>query len=275
MKKFFLSLSVFISLNVIGQDLKIITYNIRFNNPEDGINSWSNRKDNVCGLLRFYDPDIFGLQEALYDQIQYIAAELKNYQWMGVGRDDGDKAGEFSPIFYDSTTLNVINKGWFWLSETPDVPGKGWDAACFRICTWALFSFKENGSQFLVFNTHFDHKGDIARSKSVELVLKQIAEINTDNLPVIFMGDLNLTPESEPVQRVKQVLNDAKETSRELPYGPEGTANGFDYNSPLDKRIDYIFVSGQIEVLKYAVLSDSKNRRYPSDHLPVFAKIRL
>ncbi|MGD2033440.1 MAG: endonuclease/exonuclease/phosphatase family protein [Bacteroidales bacterium] len=277
MKKLVFLLLLFLGLNTSGQDLKVMTYNIRNNNPgnNDGVNAWQFRKDNVCGLLRFYEADIIGLQEALNDQVEYISSALNDYQWIGVGRDDGKEAGEYAPIFFRSGSVSLFKKGWFWLSDTPDTPGKGWDAVCVRICTWALFEHTESRKKFLVFNTHFDHKGTKARSKSVRLVLEKIAEINSSDLPVIFMGDLNLTPETEPIDHLKKELNDSKDISMQPPYGPAGTSNGFDFNSMLDKRIDYIFVNDMIKVNSYAVLSDSKDRKYYSDHLPVFVSIRF
>lgn len=262
-------------LHSFGQDFNVITYNIRNNNPgnNDGENAWQYRKEQVCQLLRFHDAVIFGLQEVLIDQLQYFRHEFKDYNSVGVGRDDGKEAGEFSPIFYSSDLFQANDQGWFWLSEVLEQPGKGWDAACVRICTWIHLTHKSSGQRFYVFNTHFDHKGEIAKAKSVDLILKKIHEININQLPVIFMGDLNMTPEETPIIRLKSQLSDSREISKETPYGSVGTFNGFNLLSELKERIDYIFVNGKVQVLKYAVLSDSYNKRYYSDHLPVFVKI--
>jgi len=273
--KFLLSIFLLFSVIILNaQEINLITYNIRFNNPNDGINAWPNRSEMVAGLLRFHEADIFGLQEALIGQINDIEKQLPQMKHVGVGRDDGKEAGEFSPIFYDTIKFKLINYGWFWLSETPDKPGWGWDAHYNRICTWVKLKPKK-GIPFLYLNTHFDHQGDVARAESAKLILKKVEELNTKGLPVILSGDFNLTPETAPIQYIKHHLRDCKEISNEPPYGPDGTFNNFEINSKLPDRIDYFFVNNKVTVLKYGVLSDSKDNRYPSDHLPVFAKIRL
>jgi len=274
MKQLFTILLLLASFLLKAQEINLITYNIRYNTPNDGINAWPNRSEMVTGLLRFHEADIFGLQEALIGQINDIEKQLPQMKNVGVGRDDGKEAGEFSPIFFNTEKFKLVDSGWFWLSETPEKSGFGWDAHYNRICTWVKLKPKK-GTQFMVFNTHLDHQGDVARAESAKLILKKIVKLNTKNLPVILTGDFNLTPETEPILYIKQHLKDSKEISLVPPYGPDGTFNNFDFNSNLTDRIDYIFVNDKVTVLKYGVLSDSKDIRYPSDHLPVFAKIRL
>jgi endonuclease/exonuclease/phosphatase family metal-dependent hydrolase len=259
---------------VNAQEIKVISYNIRLNLASDGINAWPNRSEMVGSLLRFHEAEIIGLQEALVEQLKNIEQQLPQMKRVGVGRDDGIEAGEFSPILFDTTKFKLIDKGWFWLSETPDKPGWGWDARINRICTWAKLKPKK-GKEFLVLNTHFDHKGDIARAESAKLIIKKIGELNTKHLPVILMGDFNLTAETAPIQYILKYLNDSKTVSQQPPYGPDGTFNGFDFNSKLEEKIDFIFVNDKVTVEKFAVLSDSKDNRYPSDHLPVFVKLQL
>ena len=259
----------------MAQNLRIITYNIRYNNPSDGINAWPNRSDQVGALLDFHQADIFGLQEALIGQIEDIQAQLPNMTWVGVGRDDGEKAGEFSPLFYNSEKFKALKKGWFWLSETPEKPGLGWDAACNRICTWLVLKENKSGGKFMVLNTHFDHMGNKARTESAKLILRKIKELNTEKLPVILMGDFNLTPEKDPIAVIASELKDSRAISKKAPYGPEGTFNAFKFDAPMKDRIDYVFVNDQVEVKRYAVLTDSKDQRYPSDHLPVFVNLEL
>lgn len=259
----------------IAQNVRVITYNIRFNNPDDGVNAWPNRSDQVAALLDFHDVDVFGLQEALIGQIEDLQAQMPKMKWIGVGRDDGKKAGEYSPLFYDAEKYQAIKQGWFWLSQTPEKPGLGWDAACNRVCTWVILQTVKSDKKFLVFNTHFDHKGVQARSESAKLILRKIKELNPEKLPVILTGDFNLTPEQAPISLIMQDLKDSRTISKNLPYGPNGTFNGFEFTSPLKERIDYIFVSKQIEVKRYAVLSDSKDQKYPSDHLPVLVSLDL
>ncbi|VAW16126.1 Endonuclease/exonuclease/phosphatase family protein [hydrothermal vent metagenome] len=272
----FLLFLLFNCVIITAQDLNIISYNIRFNTPEDGINAWPNRVDMVTGLLQFHDADIFGLQEALRGQLKDIEEKLLQYRWIGVGRDDGGEKGEYCPVFYRSDKFNLLEKGNFWLSGQPNRPGLGWDAACPRLCTWGRFKIIGNSKEFLFFNTHFDHKGDVARGKSAKLILDSIAKIaGGEDLPVILTGDFNLTPDKAPISEIKKVLNDSRDISEEEPYGAYGTYNGFNFGYPLKRRIDYIFVNSRVVVLKYAVLTDSKEQRYPSDHLPVFVKVEL
>ena len=251
--------------------LNVMSYNIRFNNPGDSINAWSNRKEWVKALVKFYDTDILGIQEGLSDQVDYLQTAT-GFAVEGVGRDDGKKVGEFVAIYYNPARFIKRLSGHFWLSETPDIPSKGWDAAIVRLCTWVRLYDKIRKQEFYVFNTHYDHVGVLARVKSSELIQKQIPLI-AGNLPVILTGDLNVTPQTESVATLKTFLSDAREVSQEPPYGPEGSFNGFKFNAALKDRIDYIFTSKHFKVLKYGILSDSKEQRYPSDHLPVFSRV--
>ncbi len=276
MKKIFILIVILAPISMFAQQMNIITFNIRFNTPNDGINAWPNRIDMVSGLLKFHEPDIFGFQEALIGQIEDIQNTLPDYEWFGVGREDGEKAGEFSPVFFNKTKFILIENGTFWLSETPEKPSKGWDAAFNRIVTWGKFKSKVTGKHFLLFNTHFDHVGNEARKQSAIIIQDKMKEISGDRgLPVILTGDFNLYPDSEPIGLIKTFMKDSREISEVTPYGPVGTFNSFDWNAPMEKRIDYIFVQGGITVLKYAVITDSKEQRWPSDHLPVFAKVQL
>ncbi|MDO8951939.1 MAG: endonuclease/exonuclease/phosphatase family protein [Draconibacterium sp.] len=276
MRKILFLILILVPAAVFSQQMNIITFNIRLNTSSDGVNAWPNRIEMVTGLLKFHEPDIFGLQEALIVQIEDIQNNLHDYEWFGVGRDDGKKGGEFSPIFFNKTKFILIEQNTFWLSETPEIPGKGWDANLNRVVTWGKFKSKVTGKQFLVFNTHFDHRGVEARKQSAILISKKIEEMTKDkNLPVILTGDFNLTPDQEPISLIKKYFSDSREVTEQPPYGPVGTFNSFDWNAPLEGRIDYIFVYGGIKVLKYAVLTDSKEQRWPSDHLPVFAKVQL
>ena len=275
MKPTFLILLLFIGHLSMSQSIQIITYNIRLNTPDDGLNAWPNRSKEVAALIEFHHPDVFGLQEALFSQIEDLQAQLPKMKWVGVGRDDGKKSGEFSPIFYNAEKYKAVKQGCFWLSENPDKPGLGWDAACNRVCTWVLLETEKKDKQFMVFNTHFDHKGTQARIESAKLILRKIKELNKGNLPFILTGDFNMTPEQAPIAVISKELKDARSISKKPPYGPTGTFNGFDFKSPLKDRIDYVFVSEKVEVKDYAVLSDSKDQRYPSDHLPVFVNLEI
>ncbi len=271
---FFISLfSSFVS----GQNLKIMTYNLRFDNAGDGENAWPHRKETLVNQIRFYAPDVFGTQEGLEHQLRYMDKELKNYKYVGVGRADikekGD--GEFSAVFYNTKKFNKLDEGTFWLSQTPNKPSRGWDAALNRICTYILLQDKEKGTKFYLFNTHFDHRGKEARKNSASLILRKIKEINKENVPFFLTGDFNLTPEEEPIRLIARELNDAKQVSGLPPFGPEGTFNGFKVCKAPKHRIDYIFVNDRIIVKKYAVLASVKDVKYPSDHFPVFIKAQI
>ena len=269
---------VFISFSgsVIGQTYKIMTYNIRYDNPNDGENQWSKRKAFLSNQITFYEPDVFGIQEGLHHQVKYLDSVLVNYNYVGIGRDDGKTKGEYSAIFYNAKKLEYIQENTFWLSETPQKISVGWDASMERICTYALFKDLKTNQHFWVFNTHFDHIGNEARIKSTELIVKKIKAFNKRSLPVIVMGDFNLKSGSKPIQYLSKVFNDTKKVSEMNPFGPIGTFNGFKFSEPVIHRIDYIFTSKHnIKVNKYAVLSDSKDCKYPSDHLPVIVEIEI
>ena len=278
MKNISVLLLLVVTLSSVGQTetYKMMTYNIRYDNPGDGENTWSKRKEFMSDQIAYNHPDVFGIQEGLHPQVQYLDSVFVDYGYIGVGRDDGKTKGEYSAIFYNKEKLNILKEGTFWLSETPDQISIGWDAALERICTYGLFENNLTHEKFWVFNTHFDHIGDVARVNSAALILANMSEFNATNLPVIVMGDFNLTPEAEPIKLLSKALNDCKDISVAKPFGPSGTFNAFEFNKPVLDRIDYIFTSkDQVKVLKYAVLSDSKDCKYPSDHLPVLVELEL
>jgi endonuclease/exonuclease/phosphatase family metal-dependent hydrolase len=255
--------------------VNVMTYNIKFATENDGENSWSKRKDHLTNQIKFYHPDVLGVQEALHGQMEHIKENVANYQYVGAARDDGKTKGEYSAIFYNTSKFELLEESTFWLSETPNSPSKGWDASFPRVCTYVKLKEKQSEKEFWVFNTHFDHEGDEAREKSTDLILKKIADITKD-LPVVLMGDLNLEPETEPIKKIAGQMNDSKEVAQIVSFGPEGTFNGYRFDEPVERRIDYIFTSkGNVEVLKYGVLSDSKDLKYPADHLPVIVKIKF
>ena len=263
-----------ISLTSSAQTLKVITYNIRLDIASDGENSWPLRKEYFTAQLKFYEPDIFGIQEALPNQVTDISNKLPAYSFIGIGRD-GIGKGESSNIFFKKDRINLKTQGTFWLSETPDTISKGWDAALNRVCTYGLFQDKKSKKFFLVFNTHLDHVGEVARTKSIQLILSKIAALNTGKYPVILTGDFNSEPDTDRIIMLKKEMIDCRDVSEEPPFGPSGTFNAFKHNEPVTRLIDYIFISKgkKLLVKKYAVLSDSKDLKYPSDHLPVFVEL--
>ena len=272
----FIIISLLTIATINAQTTKVMSYNIRYDNPNDGENSWVNRKELLCSQLAFYEPDIFGIQEALPNQLNDISALLPNYAFVGIARD-GNGKGESSNIFFKKDKFKLLEQNTFWLSETPEIISKGWDAALNRICTYALLKENKTKQIFWIFNTHLDHQGEIARTKGIALILYKIKMLNTQNYPVIFMGDFNSEPTEERIINLKKLMIDSQEISEENPFGPTGTFNGFKHIEAVTKRIDYIFLSKEsnFKVYKYAVLSDSKDLKYPSDHLPVYVEIRF
>ena len=260
---------------MIAQHIKAMTYNIRLNVDSDGINSWVNRKDYFLSQIQFYEPDVLGLQEVTPGQLTEIAAFLKDYSYVGKGRDENNQ-GESSNIFFKKDRFNIKDSGTFWLSETPDKVSKGWDAAINRVCTYVLLQDKTKKKLFWVFNTHLDHMGEMARTNGILLIIQKMKMLNKTNLPVIFMGDFNSESGTERIKALKNEMLDTRDISIQKPFGPDGTFNGFKHNEAVTKMIDYIFISKNslFVVQKYAVLSDSKDLKYPSDHLPVYVDLK-
>lgn len=257
-----------------AQDLKVMTFNIRLHLDSDKENSWTHRKPEVLQLLDYYAPEVFGVQEALPLQMKDLESGLSDYDFVGVGRDDGKDKGEYSAIFFNKEKLKLLKSGTFWLSETSAVPSKGWDAALNRICTYALFKNKK-GKKFWVFNTHFDHIGIEARKNSANLILKKIKEFNKNDFPVVLAGDFNLTEDSEPIKMLSDQLKDTFYHSLKKPYGPKGTFTAFDINKVSENRIDYIFVK-DFKVNSYRTINDKRqNLLYPSDHFPILVELKF
>ncbi len=276
-----LPILVFSSLSSAQKNgpINTMSFNIRYDNPEDGPQNWQYRKENVVRMINFYDLDIIGMQEVLVTQLNYLKANLRQYGTVGVGREDGKEKGEFSPIFYRKNRFKKLKSGTFWLSETPAKVSKGWDAALERIATWVVLKDKTTGRELLFMNTHFDHVGDRARTESTVL-LKQKSEELAKGLPLILTGDFNLVPESEAIKTLlepdgKNTLINTSSVAT-FSYGPEWTTCGFD-KRPFGERkvIDYIFVKQVGRVNRYAVLSETLNDIFLSDHCPVFAQIQL
>lgn len=263
-----------------GNDpIKVMTFNIRYDNPEDSLNNWAYRKDRVAKAVRFYAPDILGTQEVLHNQLEDLRHRLPNYEAIGVGREDGKEKGEYSALWYNKDRFEARKTGWFWLSETPEIVGsKGWDGACERIATWAKLQDKITKKDYFVLNTHLDHIGVKARHEGVKLILDKVKELGGD-LPVIVTGDFNAEPESDVILQVTDKTNpehltDAR-TVAELVYGPDWTFHDFG-QIPYDQRsrIDYIFVKNGLDVQKYGILAETEGDAFLSDHAPVLIVIK-
>ncbi|OLY94025.1 Metal-dependent hydrolase, endonuclease/exonuclease/phosphatase family [Cnuella takakiae] len=260
------------------QPLHVMTFNIRLNTPADSLNAWPYRKDKVASQILFHGTHLLGVQEALHDQMVDLQQRLPRHKFLGVGRDDGKQAGEYSAIFYDTVRLQPLQSGTFWLSQTPEVAGsKSWDAAITRIVTWARFRDRVNNKEFFAFNTHFDHIGKEARRESARLLLNRIHQM-AGTMPVVLTGDFNAIPSDEPIQVLTDAtaliqVKDTKPLSRQPHYGPTGTFTGFGPKERDNDPIDYIFIRNGVEVLQHATLSQSWQGRFASDHFPVFATV--
>ena len=264
------------SVVVSGQELTAMSYNIRYDNPGDGRDSWDQRKDFLIGQIAYHAPDVVGTQEGLLHQLQDMEGGLDGYAFFGRGRDPGDDQGEHTAVFYNTRQLELLEEQTFWLSETPEVPSKGWDAALNRVCTYGKFRHRPSGREFYLFNTHFDHVGEAARKESVGVILRQMARVNTAGLPVVLMGDLNLEPDSAPIRQLAASMDDAHALAGQAAYGPPGTFNGFDCTQPVTRRIDYIFIGpGSFTVRSHAILSEFTGSGFPSDHFPVMARLEF
>ncbi|SEW52659.1 endonuclease/exonuclease/phosphatase family protein [Chitinophaga arvensicola] len=258
--------------------LQVATYNLRLNVAFDSANAWPHRKEMVKDLIQYHEFDIFGVQEALSGQMKDLE-EMQQYAHVGVGRNDGKDGGEYSAIFYNKHKYQVIQSGNFWLSPTPEKPSKGWDAAYIRICTWACFQVKESGKQFFMFNTHFDNEGVLARENAARMILEKIDAVAPKDTPVIITGDFNSDPSTSAYATITKRFADAKLVAATKPYGPDSTFNDFKYHNwtkvVKEGRIDFVFVNPSIRVRKYAVLTDSRDLRFPSDHFPVACKLEF
>jgi endonuclease/exonuclease/phosphatase family metal-dependent hydrolase len=271
-------LIILIFLLLVGsagsQSLKIMTYNIRLDTPADGPNAWPLRKAWLCEQVTLVNPDLFGIQEGLPQQVNYIDSSFIDYRHIGVGREDGKAQGEFSAIWYNTKKFKLLEQGTFWLSATPEKPSMGWDAACPRVCTYGCFREVATGKKFWMFNTHFDHISLEARKKSALLILEKIKSLNTEKYPVILSGDFNATPGSEPIKLLNAELQDSKVADKSMAMGPGGTFNGFDASKPATERIDFIFSGFGASAVTYHVISELRNGRYASDHFPVYVELK-
>ncbi len=258
--------------------LRVMSFNIRYDNPGDSLDAWPYRVDKVAGVIRFHHADLVGVQEALKGMLDDLQAALPAFGWFGVGRADGQQAGEYSAILYRKDRFEVLDHGTFWLSETPDVPGsKGWDAAIERIATWGRLRDRTTGRVFFHVNTHFDHVGVQAREESARLLRRRLGALAED-APVVLTGDFNTEDTTAPYRILTtgaQPFADARDHSIHGHLGPNSTWNGFREIEP-GRRIDFIFVRGLVTVLQHGILADQwDGGRFPSDHLPVLAEITL
>ena len=253
------------------QELKVMSYNIRMGSANDGTNSWQFRFPATIEMIQDQKPDVFGVQEALENQLLVITENIKEYKQVGVGRDNGKKKGEFMSIFWNTKTVSLIKWGTFWLSETPDKPSKGWDAACYRTATWALMKDKKTGNKFYFVNTHLDHKGKEAQKNGLMLIIDRIASINPDGYPMILTGDFNIKPNNPAIAELDKKMSSARDIAEKT--DKNRTFNNWGKASD-DMIIDYIYVSGFSSCLEYQTVTRSYfDKKYISDHYPISARL--
>ncbi|WP_170311479.1 endonuclease/exonuclease/phosphatase family protein [Vallitalea okinawensis] len=266
-----------------GEKLKVMTFNIRYDNNWDHDHSWTLRRQNVVNKIKEHQPDLLGVQEAMRHQVDYLLHMLDHYDYVGVGRGDGKDQDEFAAILYNKNRLTMLDNHTFWLSETPDKVGSmGWDSACTRICTWAKFEDKYTKKIFYHFNTHFDHEGEVAQVNSAKLILDQIKSVADQN-PVIVMGDLNVTPDSMTYktltgQHTKDITHSTaflRDVCIDEEGNPitKGTFSDFGRVSPF--KIDYIFINNNIEVDHFIIDADNEEGIFTSDHFPIIADLKM
>ena len=245
----------------------VISFNIRYNNPGDGDNIWDNRKASCVKMAQMENPDFLCVQEAYFVQLDYLDNNLPDYQYIGVGRDDGKQGGEHMAILYRSDRYEVIEHGDFWLSATPDVCSRGWDGACNRIVTWGYFRDKKTGKTLYCFNTHLDHVGEVARRESLKLIPERIKSIVSDKkAPVFLTGDFNSTTENAIFKPLKKMMKEAREDAPVTDH--RGTFNGWG-NAPNNIVIDQIFYRNATPLLYQTLDSDKYGRWLISDHYPI------
>ena len=278
MKVILTFLTAIVFFNAIGfaQKITVATYNLRFANRTDTGNLWADRSAAVVELIRFHNFEIFGTQEALKNQLDDITIALPAYSRYGVGRDDGKDKGEHVAIFFKKDLFTLLNKGDFWLSQTPDTPSMGWDGKCCkRICSWVYLQDKKSKKKFYFFNAHYDHEGVVARVESSKLMLQKIKAI-AGNSPTLFSGDLNGNHSTEWYKAIAEsgFLKDTY-TLVPYPYVLTGSFNAFGKMLQQTDIIDHIFVTSHFTATRWGVLTDSYHGKYPSDHFPVIADVFL
>lgn len=252
-------------------DLKVMSYNIRMGTAKDGTNSWEYRYPATAMMIQDQKPDVFGVQEAFDFQIRFIEDNFTDYDCVGVGRDNGKSEGEHMSIFWNKKTVKMIKWGTFWLSETPEKPSKGWDAACKRTATWALMKDKNTGKMFYFVNTHLDHRGSEARRQGLNLIVSIIDEINQKGYPMVLTGDFNMKPDDATLTGLEQRMQSARKIAPKTDN--HATLNLWG-KGKADMVIDYIYVSGFSACPEYHTITEKYGAwKYVSDHYPIYAKL--
>ena len=276
MKKFVLLLLLICqSTHSSNAQSTFMSFNLRYDNAGDKENSWVNRRDELSSMILKYHPDVLGIQEGLYSQVTFLDSSLTDYNYAGVGRDDGDKKGEFSAVFFNTKKFSLLATKTYWLSPTPEKVSVGWDAAMERIVTFATLISLNHSDTIYVFNTHMDHIGKVAREKSAELIWSIIKTNNLAKNKLIVMGDFNSTPDESAAQLFLANMDCGFNSKNVNTSGPMGTFNAFNVADSVTKRIDYIFTKNMI-VTDYQHINERRNNNlWLSDHLPVYCKVHF
>ncbi|WP_338194924.1 endonuclease/exonuclease/phosphatase family protein [Flagellimonas marinaquae] len=251
-------------------DLSVMSFNLRYDEPADGENKWSNRKASCITMLNEVKPTVFGIQEGLHNQVSYLNDNLPNYNYVGVGRDDGHSSGEYAAIFYDETLVELIDSGDFWLSETPEYPSLGWDANNVRICTWAKLRDINKNKDFYVFNTHFDHKGKTAQKESSKLIVQKIQDITEPGLPVFITGDFNMLIGNSRLEPITTNYFSAQRFAERSDDNKSYNAFGLGI---ISRNIDFIFYNNS-RAISYKTLVKNYGAPYISDHYPIITHFK-
>ena len=256
-----------------SEGLKVMSYNVRLGVGKDGTNSWQYRCPATIMMLEEYAPDVFGVQEAYDFQVKFITEFARDYKCVGVGREDGKKEGEHMSIFWNKKTVSLLKWGTYWLSETPDTPSKGWDAACKRTATWALMKDKKTGRKFYFVNTHLDHKGKEAQKNGLKVIVERIAEMNKEGYPMVLTGDFNVRPDNACLVDLDKIMTSTRKIAKKTDN--LATYNGWG-RSDKDNIIDYVYVSGFSAVPEYQTITKKFGKiAFISDHYPVMSVLEF
>lgn len=254
-----------------NQEIKVMSYNIRLGSGPDGTNSWVHRCPATIEMIKDQAPDVFGVQEAFDYQLAFVEEFCNDYKYVGVGRDDGKKKGEHMAIFWNKKTTKMLKWGTFWLSETPDVPSRGWDANCRRTATWALMKDKKTGKKYYFVNTHLDHRGKEAQKNGLALIVSRIGSINPENYPMVLTGDFNIRPNNAALVELNKLMDSARDVAAKTDR--HNTFNGWSVK-PTDSIIDYIYFAGFSSCPEYQTVTKKyAEKPFVSDHYPITAKL--
>lgn len=256
-----------------SEGLKVMSYNIRYGSADDGTNSWKYRWPATVEMLNDVKPDVFGVQEALDFQVEFISEMVRDYKGYGVGREDGKHDGEHMAIFWNKKTIKMIKSGTFWLSETPEKPSMGWDAACYRTATWALMKDKKTGKKFYFVNTHLDHVGREAQKNGLKLIVDRIASINPEGYPMVLTGDFNVRPSNDCLVDLDKIMTSTRKIAKKTDN--KGTFN--DWRTDREGGvIDYIYMSGFSSVPVYeTIVKKYADKPFISDHYPIMSVLEF